>query len=77
MKVMIEGIELTVYMENGENISFDLTPTQTETVFKSLGIQLNENAQEMTAFSDSSLKKHILPRINLTPLKQEKTPQQD
>ncbi|MED0665623.1 hypothetical protein P4T04_04745 [Bacillus badius] len=67
---MIEGIELTVYMQNGENISFDLTPIQAETVFKALGIQINEKSQEMTAFSDGSLKKHILPRINFTPKKE-------
>lgn len=64
---MIEGIELTVYL-NDESISFDLTPTQTEVIFKALGMQINNQNGTMTAFSDNSLKKHILPKVNFVPV---------
>lgn len=66
MKKMIEGIELTIYL-NDENISFDLTATQTEVIFKALELNLIKN-NTMTTFSDSSLKKHILPKINFVPI---------
>lgn len=64
---MIEGIELTVYTDD-ENISFDLTPTQTEVIFKALGIQIDSENNTVTSFSDSSLKEHILPKINFAPV---------
>jgi len=65
---MIEGIELTIYL-NDENISFDLTATQTEVIFKALGVEFDKKNNTMTTFSDSSLKKHILPKINFVPIK--------
>lgn len=61
---MIESIELIIYTNEGNDISFDLTPTQTEVIFKALGIQIDTKNNEMTTFADSSLKKHILPKIN-------------
>jgi len=64
---MIEGIELTIYL-NDESISFDLSPTQTEVIFKALGIQFNNTNNTITSFADNSLKKHILPKINFVPL---------
>lgn len=64
---MIEGIELTIYLNDG-NISFDLTPTQTEVIFKALGIQIDNKNTTMTTFSDNSLKKVILPKINFVPV---------
>lgn len=63
---MIEGIELIVYF-NDESISFDLSPTQTEVIFKALGIQIDTTNNTLTAFSDESLKKHVLPKINFIP----------
>ncbi len=65
---MIEGIEINIYFQNGENISFDLSSTQTETIFKALGIQIDHVTHQITAFSDGSLKKHILPKINFKPI---------
>lgn len=64
---MIEGLELTIYM-NDEDISFSLSPTQTEVIFKALGIQIDTKDQTVTSFSDNSLKKHILPKINFKPV---------
>lgn len=64
---MIEGIELTIYM-NDESISFDLSPTQTEVIFKVLGIQFNTENNSLTSFADNSLKKYILPKINFVPV---------
>lgn len=64
---MIEGSELTIYL-NDENISLDLSPTQTEVIFKALGLEFNSENQTVTFFSDSSLKKNILPKINFAPL---------
>lgn len=63
---MIEGLELTIYL-NDEDISFSLSPTQTEVIFKALGIHIDTKDQTVTSFSDSSLKKHILPKINFVP----------
>lgn len=61
---MIEGIELTIYTSDGNDIAFDLTPTQTEVIFKALGIQIDSKKNEITSFADNSLKEHILPKIN-------------
>jgi hypothetical protein len=70
---MIEGLELTIYL-NDENISLSLSPTQTEVIFKALGLQIDTENQTMTSFSDNSLKKYILPKINFAPLIDEKNP---
>ncbi|MEK4671645.1 hypothetical protein [Niallia sp. FSL R7-0271] len=64
---MIEGLELTIYL-NDEDISFSLSPTQTEVIFKALGIHIDTKDQTVTSFSDNSLKKHILPKINFVPI---------
>jgi len=63
---MIEGLELTIYMKD-EDISFSLSPTQTEIIFKALGIQIDTKDQTVSFFSDNSLKKHIIPKINFIP----------
>lgn len=65
---MIEGIELTIYTNDGNDIAFGLTPTQTEVIFKALGIQIDSKNNEITSFADNSLKKHILPKINFSPV---------
>jgi len=69
---MIEGIEITIYL-NDESISFDLSPTQTEVVFKALGIQFNNTNNTISSFGDNSLKKHILPKINFLPVNEKAT----
>lgn len=53
---MIEGVELTIYSTTGENIAFDLSPTQLAIIIKILGLKLEPN-QEIRCFSDSSLKR--------------------
>ncbi|MBU4643197.1 hypothetical protein [Bacillus toyonensis] len=60
---MIEGIELTIYSDDNV-MSFDLSPIQTEVIFKALGLQFDPNTQTVSSFSDNSLQKHILPKIN-------------
>lgn len=62
---MIEGIELNIYLDD-DTISFSLSPIQTEVVFKALGLQFDSNTQTISSFSDNSLQKHILPKINFT-----------
>ncbi|MGM2417724.1 hypothetical protein [Bacillus pseudomycoides] len=62
---MIEGIELNIYL-NDDTISFSLSPVQTEVVFKALGLQFDPNTQTISSFSDNSLQKHIIPKINFT-----------
>lgn len=61
---MIEGAEITFHLQNGESLSVDLSPTQTETIFKALGIQQGDAKDNLSMFSDATLKKVILPRIN-------------
>lgn len=63
---MIEGVELNIYLYD-DTVSFSLTPVQTEVIFKALGLQFDENTQTISAFSDDSLQKHILPKINFSP----------
>lgn len=60
---MIEGIELNIYFEDGDGIAVDLSPTQVETIFKALGMKFIKD-DRITMFSDNTLRKHILPRIN-------------
>lgn len=65
---MIEGIEILIWLEDGNtedgNISFELSPTQAEVVFKALGININREKGTVSCFSDESLKKVILPKVN-------------
>lgn len=63
---MIEGVELNIYLDN-DTVSYSLSPIQTEIIFKALGLQFDANAQTISAFSDDSLQKHILPKINFSP----------
>lgn len=66
---MIEGIELIIYTDDGKNVLLDLTPTQTEVIFKALGIRVDSEKDEISAITDAGLKKHILPRLNLVEIK--------
>ncbi|QWH75546.1 hypothetical protein EXW59_01415 (plasmid) [Bacillus mycoides] len=63
---MIEGIELNIYLDN-DTVSFNLSPIQTEVVFKALGLQFDPNTQIISTFSDNSLQKHILLKVNFSP----------
>lgn len=61
---MIEGVEVNIYLDNDEDgISFSLSPVQTEVIFKALGLQFHKD-NTCSHFSDQTLKKHILPKIN-------------
>lgn len=51
---MIEGAELIVYDENGNNINVDLSQTQLLAVCKILGLKAENGI--LTCFSDKSLK---------------------
>ncbi|MCQ6530837.1 hypothetical protein [Bacillus mycoides] len=62
---MIEGIELNIYLDN-DTVSISLPPVQTEVVFKILELQFNPNTETISVFSDNSLQKHILPKINFS-----------
>lgn len=70
---MIEGSELIIYL-NDESSSISLSPTQTEVIFKALGLEFNTENRTVTFFSDSGLKKNILPRINFAPLIDKESP---
>lgn len=39
---MIEGVELTVYLDDDEMITFDLSAAQTELVLTALGITIHD-----------------------------------
>lgn len=54
---MIEGADLTIYDENGDNFTIGLSNTQLTICLKILGIQLSKDGQGYVMFSDSSLKK--------------------
>lgn len=61
---MIEGIELNIYLDDDDNtVSISLSPIQTEVIFKALGLQFHQD-NTYSHFSDQTLKKHILPKIN-------------
>ena len=59
---MIEGAELIVYAENGNQIGIDLSPTQLTAVCKILGLEI-QNGQ-ISCFSDESLKIFMEKTIN-------------
>ncbi|HGE5782586.1 hypothetical protein [Bacillus pseudomycoides] len=63
---MIESIELNIYLDN-DTVSFSVSPVQTEVIFKALGLQFDPNTQTVSAFSNNSLQKHILPKVNFSP----------
>lgn len=63
---MIEGVELNIYLDD-DTVSFSLSPVQTEVIFKALGLQFDTNTQTLSSFSDNSLQKHVLPKINFVP----------
>nr|WP_173479877.1 hypothetical protein [Bacillus thuringiensis] len=61
---MIESVELNIYLNDDNNsVSLSLSPVQTEVIFKALGLQFHQN-NTCSHFSDQTLKKHILPKIN-------------
>ncbi|EOO23303.1 hypothetical protein IIU_07058 [Bacillus cereus VD133] len=60
---MIESVEINIYLENS-TVSFSLSSIQTEVIFKALGLQFDSKTQTVSSFSDNSLQKHILPKIN-------------
>jgi len=53
---MIEGAELTVYVNNGENITIDLSPVQLAGIVMLLGIEYNTANSAVTMFSDDTVK---------------------
>ncbi|WP_242230235.1 hypothetical protein [Bacillus cereus group sp. BfR-BA-01329] len=63
---MIEGIELNIYLDD-DTVSFSLSPVQTEVIFKALGLQFHQDNNTYSHFSDETLKKLILPKINFVP----------
>jgi hypothetical protein len=51
---MIEGVELIIYAENGNQFGMDLSPTQLIAICKILGLELQNG--EISCLSDESLK---------------------
>ncbi|MBW3496891.1 hypothetical protein [Bacillus sp. FDAARGOS_1420] len=62
---MIESVELNIYLDDDDSnsISLSLSPVQTEVIFKALGLKFHQD-NTCSHFSDQTLKKHILPKIN-------------
>ncbi|MRB37111.1 hypothetical protein GH861_28965 [Bacillus thuringiensis] len=61
---MIESVELNIYLDDDNNsLSLSLSPVQTEVIFKALGLQFHQD-NTCSHFSDQTLKKHILPKVN-------------
>lgn len=59
---MIESAELTVYDENGDSLSIDLSPVQLTAVCKILGLSM-ENG-ELMCFSNESIIKIMAKTID-------------
>ncbi len=54
--IKIEGIELNIYLDNGNNIDIELTQMQTKAIFKLLGFNFtNMEHNSYTAFSDDTI----------------------
>lgn len=51
---MIEGAELNVYFENGENATLDLTPLQLKTILVALGLSFTSETS-YRCISDQAL----------------------
>jgi len=65
---MLREVELIIYMDDDKNTSLSLTPTQIETIFKALGIRIDNTHEKnyyINMFADNSLREKILPKINL------------
>ncbi|MHA4119435.1 hypothetical protein ACX16J_28760 [Bacillus cereus] len=61
---MIESIELIIYLNDDNNsVSLDLSPIQTEVIFKALGLQFHPD-HTCSHFSDETLQIYILPKVN-------------
>lgn len=64
---MINNGELTIYLNNGEDISFELSPVQLVAIVKLLGIEYNTVNSSVNMFSDETLK--ILIAMKGNPLR--------
>lgn len=53
----IEGAEITVYFDIGENISLDLNETQLKAVLKLLGVKIN--GLNVYYYSDETLQRFL------------------
>ena len=63
----IEGVELNIYGDEGNDISISLSSTQTLVVFKILGFEFKDEARSM--FNDETLNKFIKMKGNPLNLK--------
>ncbi len=61
---MIDNAELTIYLNNGEDISFELSPMQLVAIVKLLGIKYNTVSSSVNMFSDETLKTLIAMKGN-------------
>lgn len=67
---VFQEAELTIYDENGDNITIGLTPVQILVILKALGITIPDNISNETAyqaFNDQGLKDVVLPLLNKNP----------
>lgn len=64
---MINYAEITIYNENDDTVSFELSPTQLQAVCKILGLRPGEQPGTITCFSDASVQGMIdyLNRLTL------------
>lgn len=58
----IEGVELTIYGDEGDNFSIPLSSTQTLIILKILGFEFREN--EYSMFDDKTLNQIIKMKGN-------------
>lgn len=61
---MIDNAELTIYLKNGEDISFELSPMQLVAIVKLLGIEYNTESSSVNMFSDDTLKTLVAMKGN-------------
>lgn len=62
--IMIEGADLTFYLDNGDNFSVALSPTQLAGIIKLLGLTYNVKDDTFSMFSDESLQNFMDKTIN-------------
>lgn len=64
--VAIEGVDLVLYLDDGSQISLDVSPVQLKAFVRATGLQIHDlgnNVLNVTRFSDETIEKNIIPKL--------------